>query len=124
MARVFWPFFIALVLKIFITLILMRKAKTTLCGPRHVDNSVDDVDTQVKSGAKFRQELIDSWSTMQLSSKSLTALAYHHIASGGRGGADLAVNPDSRGDNHSRKVRQTLGLDNVKTIVYHLLVPM
>jgi hypothetical protein len=75
-------------------------------------------------GKTFRHDLINEWSLGKLDSKQLCKTAFFHTRAGGCGLDDLAVDPNMEGDNHARKVRQVLRVDETHMYTYEMLIPL
>jgi len=73
----------------------------------------------------FRFDLIDRFAAGKLDPIDLATIAWRATAAGAEGVADLAVDPNQKGANHARKIRDALGLDAVKDqVLYELRIPV
>ena len=64
----------------------------------------------------FRFDLIDRFASGKLEATDLATITWLATAAGLGGVADLAVDPESKGDNHATRVRKALGLTEVESL--------
>ena len=96
----------------------MRASKAALSTSRN-DNLKSD--EQERYGRQHRRQLLLKWagySRWRLSSKDVCSMAFTHQMSGGCGCADIMLDPDKKGENHTRHLRTALSLNDTKETVY------
>ena len=80
-----------------------------------------------KSSELFRDDLLDRWSCGHprcISNVDLATIAWRATKAGAKGVEDLAVDPRSKGRNHSTRVKKALGLDAVEDDLHKISLPV
>ena len=67
--------------------------------------------------------MLKRWCQGAYSNKDVCELSWWHTLSGGAGVTDFAMDPEAHGDNHARKVREALKLEDVKKHLFRAWVP-
>ena len=73
---------------------------------------------------KLRRHLLNSWASGSTTAKGVTELACLIENAGVRGVVDLAVNPVKTGDNHARKLKKALDLNDMDDEYCLFYIPM
>ena len=69
--------------------------------------------------------MVDRFANGKLEATDLATITWLATAAGLGGDADLAVDPESKGDNHATRVRKALGLTEVESkVLYECEIPM
>lgn len=77
------------------------------------------------AAAEFRFDLIDRFGAGKLEPVDLATIAFKATKAGARGAEDLGVDPQLKGDNHARVVRDALGLNAVKNeVLFECRIPL
>ena len=92
----------------------MRSARARLENERAAECAAEAAaspNAEVRSAAEcaFRFDLIDRFAAGKLEAIDLATIAFLATAAGAGGVADLAVDPESKGQNHATRIRKALG---------------